>query len=113
MNSEFKIRQEQIISKGVLPRHIAIIMDGNGRWAKQRGKSRLQGHYQGALAVKDIVRTCSDLGVSVLSLYAFSEENWGRPKKEVMHIFSLFNVFVSVCVHFTDSDICLANTVYK
>jgi undecaprenyl diphosphate synthase len=94
MTSEFKIRQEQISANGGLPRHIAIIMDGNGRWAKQQGKPRLQGHYQGALAVKNIVRTCSDLGVSVLSLYAFSEENWGRPQKEVMHIFSLFNIFI-------------------
>ena len=67
----------------VIPRHIAIIMDGNGRWARQRGLPRLAGHRAGTENVRRTVRGCLDFGIQVLSLYAFSTENWGRPTNEV------------------------------
>ena len=66
-----------------LPKHIAIIMDGNGRWAKNQGKMRIFGHEQGVLSVKDIVEGCVEVGIKFLTLYAFSTENWHRPKEEV------------------------------
>ncbi|KQR68118.1 isoprenyl transferase [Pedobacter sp. Leaf176] len=66
-----------------LPKHIAVIMDGNGRWAKGQGKMRVFGHEQGVLSVKDIVEGCVEVGVKYLTLYAFSTENWSRPKEEV------------------------------
>jgi len=66
-----------------LPKHIAVIMDGNGRWAKGQGKVRVFGHEQGVLSVKDIVEGCVEIGIEYLTLYAFSTENWNRPKEEV------------------------------
>ena len=72
-----------------LPRHIAIIMDGNGRWAKQQGKIRTFGHQSGVKAVKDTVEAAAELGIEVLTLYAFSTENWNRPRFEIdalMHL---------------------------
>ena len=72
-----------------LPEHIAIIMDGNGRWAKQRGKLRVFGHEKGAKAVKQVVEGCAELGVKNLTLYAFSTENWNRPKLEVQTLMKL------------------------
>ncbi len=66
-----------------LPRHVAVIMDGNGRWAQQRGLPRLAGHAAGALRAKELVQTCGELGVEVLTLYSFSVENWSRPPEEV------------------------------
>jgi len=72
-----------------LPEHIAIIMDGNGRWAKQKGKLRVFGHEKGAKAVKRIVEGCAELGVKHLTLYAFSTENWNRPKLEVRTLMKL------------------------
>ena len=66
-----------------LPRHVAVIMDGNGRWAKQRGLPRVEGHRVGAESVRAIIRTAGDLGIKYLTLYAFSVENWNRPKDEV------------------------------
>lgn len=66
-----------------LPRHIAIIMDGNGRWAKKRGKPRIFGHRVGMESVRDVVRTCAEIGIEYLTLYTFSVENWKRPKEEV------------------------------
>lgn len=73
----------QALEEGKLPRHIAIIMDGNGRWAQQRGENRVFGHYEGVESVRDIVNACGELGISYLTLYAFSTENWKRPKGEV------------------------------
>jgi undecaprenyl diphosphate synthase len=70
-------------AKASLPRHVAIIMDGNGRWAKQRGLPRIEGHRQGAESARTIIRTAGELGVKYLTLYAFSAENWNRPKDEV------------------------------
>lgn len=66
-----------------LPNHIAIIMDGNGRWAKEKGQDRLYGHFHGVESVRNILEGCSELGIKYLTLYAFSTENWDRPKQEV------------------------------
>jgi undecaprenyl diphosphate synthase len=66
-----------------LPRHIAIVMDGNGRWAKERGEDRVYGHYEGVVSVREIVDACGETGIEYLTLYAFSAENWNRPKAEV------------------------------
>lgn len=72
-----------MIDQNNLPKHIAIIMDGNGRWAKEKGLPRTAGHKEGVERVKDIIRAASDLGVSFLTLFAFSTENWARPREEV------------------------------
>ncbi|WKE64524.1 polyprenyl diphosphate synthase [Gallaecimonas kandeliae] len=72
------------------PRHIAIIMDGNGRWAEARGKARIMGHKQGVEAVRETVRCASRLGVEALTLFAFSSENWRRPEEEVKFLMELF-----------------------
>ncbi len=78
-----------LINKEKLPRHIAIIMDGNGRWAKERGKDRLFGHQHGVISVRDVVEGCVEVGVQYLTLYAFSTENWNRPKQEVQGLMEL------------------------
>ncbi len=72
-----------MIDRSRLPSHIAIIMDGNGRWARERGQDRVFGHYEGVVSVREIVDACGELGVQYLTLYAFSAENWNRPKAEV------------------------------
>ena len=72
-----------------LPQHIAIIMDGNGRWAKKRGKPRIFGHRAGSESVKAIIDTCVRLGIKAVTLYAFSTENWKRPKSEVSALMSM------------------------
>src|SRR5688572_24592805 len=72
-----------------LPRHIAIIMDGNGRWAKEKGEDRLFGHFHGVESVRDIVEGCAELGIEYLTLYAFSTENWDRPANEVNGLMEL------------------------
>ena len=77
-----------------LPRHVAIIMDGNGRWAKQRGMNRIRGHEEGAKSVKAIVRATREIGIPWLTLYAFSEENWRRPKVEVEALMVLLKRFL-------------------
>ena len=66
-----------------LPRHVAVIMDGNGRWAKSRHLPRIEGHRRGADSAREIIRTAGELGIKYLTLYAFSAENWNRPKDEV------------------------------
>lgn len=76
--------------KDNFPRHVAIIMDGNGRWAKQRGKERIEGHYEGVKALREIIDHSVNLGISYLSVYAFSTENWARPVSEVEGIMELF-----------------------
>ena len=77
------------IDKDRLPKHLAIIMDGNGRWAKEKGKLRVFGHQNGVLAVRDTVEGAVELGIKYLTLYAFSTENWNRPKLEVMALMEL------------------------
>jgi undecaprenyl diphosphate synthase len=71
------------IDRSKLPKHVAIIMDGNGRWAKERGQDRVYGHHEGVLSVREIVNTSAEIGIEYLTLYAFSTENWNRPKAEV------------------------------
>jgi undecaprenyl diphosphate synthase len=80
---------ESKINLSKLPKHVAVIMDGNGRWAKQRGKLRIFGHKNGVKAVRSTVEASAELGIEVLTLYAFSTENWNRPKKEVDMLMSL------------------------
>lgn len=77
------------IDRQHLPRHIAIIMDGNGRWAKEQGQDRLFGHFHGVESVRNIVEGCAELGVEYLTLYAFSTENWDRPEYEVVGLMEL------------------------
>ena len=79
----------QELNTDELPLHIAVIMDGNGRWAKQQGKNRLRGHEEGAKAVRKTVEAAAKLGIKHLTLYAFSTENWNRPKTEVSTLMSL------------------------
>jgi undecaprenyl diphosphate synthase len=82
-------RLKEQIDTSRLPQHIAIIMDGNGRWAKEKGQDRLFGHYHGVESVRDIVEGCAELGVRYLTLYAFSTENWDRPENEVAGLMEL------------------------
>jgi undecaprenyl diphosphate synthase len=81
--------KEKILKKGNLPKHIAIIMDGNGRWAKRRGLPRTAGHRAGVRTVKKIVGAAGELGIPILTLFTFSRENWKRPKYEVSAIMKL------------------------
>src|SRR3989339_1505506 len=80
---------EEIKSKGNIPNHVAIIMDGNGRWAKKRSLPRIAGHHKGVESVRHAVETCIGLGVKNLTLYTFSTENWKRPKDEVSTLMRL------------------------
>ena len=77
------------------PRHVAIIMDGNGRWATQRGRPRLFGHHAGAKRVREIVEACPDFGVEYLTIFAFSTENWKRTQVEVAGLMSLFRRYIT------------------
>ncbi len=83
-----------VIEKDRLPRHVAVIMDGNGRWAQRRGLSRLEGHRRGKEAVRNIVDTSREIGLSYLTLYAFSSENWQRPAQEVRALMGLLNRYL-------------------
>lgn len=84
-----KAVQDELKKNGEIPEHIAIIMDGNGRWAKSQGKTRVFGHRQGVTSVRDAVEACGQLGVKYLTLYTFSTENWKRPKDEVTILMKL------------------------
>ncbi len=77
-----------------LPRHVAVIMDGNGRWAKKRKLPRVEGHRAGAKSIREVVETCARLGIEYLTLYAFSKENWKRPKKEVATLWGLLEDYL-------------------
>ena len=85
--------------KDKLPEHIAIIMDGNGRWAKEKGLNRTAGHEEGAKTVRNITIHCSSLGVNYLTLYAFSTENWNRPKLEVEFLMKLLERYFKSELH--------------
>jgi len=78
------------LDKSRLPNHVAVIMDGNGRWAKRLGKPRIRGHQRGVDALKELLRCCKDWGIPSLTAYAFSTENWGRPLEEVEFLMTLF-----------------------
>ena len=86
--------------------HVAIIMDGNGRWASRRGMPRVAGHRAGAIAVRRTVETAPDLGISILTLYAFSEDNWSRPPREVSALMKLLGRYL-----IQETDRCIANGV--
>ncbi len=77
-----------------LPRHVAIIMDGNGRWARKRKMPRVEGHRAGAKAVREVVETCARLGIKILTLFAFSKENWKRPKEEILTLWKLLEEYL-------------------
>lgn len=81
-------------AKQLLPKHVAVIMDGNGRWAKQRNLHRVEGHKHGVDSVRTIVRLCGELGISYLTLYAFSMENWARPSDEVTTLMEYLAFFL-------------------
>jgi undecaprenyl diphosphate synthase len=83
MRESLERMKEEILSRGNVPRHVAVIMDGNGRWAKERGLPRIAGHRAAVESVRDVVRGAGALGVGVLSLFTFSIENWNRPREEV------------------------------
>ena len=80
--------------KKELPRHIGIIMDGNGRWARRKGQPRIHGHREGAKSVQDVVRAAREIGISALTLFAFSEQNWDRPPDEVEALMELLYRYV-------------------
>ncbi len=94
------------LDKASLPAHVAIIMDGNGRWAKKRLMNRVKGHEKGSATVREIVRVSRELGISCLTLYAFSTENWARPKAEVMALMSLLKKFIK-----SEKDEMLTNNI--
>lgn len=95
-------------ASSLTPKHVAIIMDGNGRWAKQRGLPRLAGHKQGAEAVERIVRAAADQGIKVLTLFAFSTENWKRPEEEVTGLMGLLLQYLrSKTAEMHKNNVCL------
>src|SRR5215203_1042879 len=81
-------------ANGRLPRHVAIIMDGNGRWATKRGLPRVAGHRHGVEAVRNVARAARETGIEYLTLYSFSTENWSRPRAEIGELFSLLKHFI-------------------
>jgi len=98
--------QQTSVSPDNIPRHVAIIMDGNGRWAKQRGLPRVAGHHSGMKTVKNITLAANELGIRILTMYAFSTENWKRPKDEVDYLMRLPQEFLSL-----ELDELIANNV--
>jgi len=89
---------ERRLDRNALPRHVAIIMDGNGRWAEAQGLTRVEGHRHGLESVRAVVRAGNELGLDVMTLYAFSEQNWNRPKQEVEELMRLL-------AHYLDTEI--------
>jgi undecaprenyl diphosphate synthase len=87
-------RTREIAAQGNLPRHIAVIMDGNGRWAERQGKPRIAGHQAGMKAVREVIETTADLGIPYLTLYAFSQENWKRPRHEIEALMGLLQHYI-------------------
>ena len=87
---------KQSIDRTNVPQHVAIIMDGNGRWAKKQGEDRVFGHHEGVNSVREIVEACGEIGVKYLTLYAFSTENWNRPKEEVDALMELLVATISM-----------------
>ena len=86
------------LDKEFLPRHVAIIMDGNGRWAQKRGMPRTMGHKAGVEALREIIRYSDELGIEALTIYAFSTENWKRSKEEVDGLMKLFRSYTKTCI---------------
>lgn len=94
MNSDLLSPEAAVLDPERLPRHVAIIMDGNGRWAKKKLLNRIKGHEKGADAVREVVKACREIGISYLTLYAFSTENWQRPRMEVDALMALLKKFL-------------------
>src|SRR5436853_5861886 len=98
--SELEHRSESelqsLLIPDLLPRHIAIIMDGNGRWAAQRGLPRMAGHTEGIKSVREMITLCRDLGIKALTIYAFSQENWKRPASEINALMSLLEHYLQM-----------------
>ena len=92
--SDIDIEGVSVVPRDGVPRHVAIIMDGNGRWAERQGKPRTVGHHRGVDRVREIIRAARDMGVGVLTLYAFSTENWRRPDYEVAVLMRLFKSYI-------------------
>jgi len=93
-----------MIDKNNIPKHVAIIMDGNGRWAKERGLARSAGHRAGIDRVKEVIKAASELGIKVVTLFAFSTENWARPKKEVGLLMRALNNFLDRQINELDKN---------
>ncbi len=96
-NIKSEIIEEELLTRiniSKLPVHVAVIMDGNGRWAKQRGLMRIEGHHAGAESVKELVEASANLGIEYLTLYAFSKENWKRPRTEVNFLWKLLEEYL-------------------
>jgi undecaprenyl diphosphate synthase len=91
--SAFNVLEQQVKARP-LPRHVGIIMDGNGRWAEIRGLPRLEGHREGSTSVREVARTARRVGLSALTLYAFSSQNWARPADEVAGLMELLREFL-------------------
>lgn len=87
---------KQSINPHNVPQHVAIIMDGNGRWAKKQGEDRIFGHHEGVNSVREVVEACGEIGIKYLTLYAFSTENWNRPKEEVDALMELLVSTISM-----------------
>ena len=100
-------KTQNTVSKTQLPNHIGIIMDGNGRWAKKRALPRTAGHAAGSKKFKEIARYCNKIGLKYLTVYAFSTENWRRPKEEVDTIMNIFRDYLKDSVNFKDENIKL------
>ena len=94
----FIFLEDYIMDNITIPKHIGIIMDGNGRWAKKRGMPRTAGHKAGAEAFRRIANYCRTLGVRYLTVYAFSTENWKRPKSEVDALMTLLRNYMKTCL---------------
>lgn len=91
----YNSNKNELFGKDKLPQHLAIIMDGNGRWAKKRGLPRSAGHKEGAKSVRRVITSCLDFNIPILTIYAFSTENWKRPKQEIVYLLKLFERFLS------------------
>jgi len=91
----FKSNRNELFNKNKVPQHLAIIMDGNGRWAEKKGLPRSAGHREGAKAVKKVIANCLNFNIPILTLFAFSTENWKRPKKEIMYLIKLLERVLS------------------
>ncbi len=84
----------RVVDEAKIPRHVAIIMDGNGRWAKKRALDRIEGHRKGLESVREVVTASRELGIKILTLYAFSSENWNRPRREIRALMSLLKRYL-------------------
>lgn len=111
-NSEIE-KQNELLSNIVLPKHVAIIMDGNGRWAVDKSMPRVSGHREGVESVREIVRNSSNLGIKYLTLYAFSIENWKRPAAEVNALMTLLEVFLKKELNELHSNNVIIKTIGK